>query len=89
VVKAGAEIFQEGWIQIGDDSLYGSPLVLALWIQKKFGNFDISGKIFPIIYSQFQKQCSSMSSRGNNILFCYFHCLYVIAYIHSVYGARV
>jgi hypothetical protein len=69
VVKAGAEIFQEGWIQIGDDSLYGSPLVLALWIQKKFENFDISGKIFLIIYSQFQKQCSSMSSRGNNIFF--------------------
>jgi hypothetical protein len=65
VVKAGAEIFQEGWIQIGDDSLFGSSLVLALWIQKKFGTSDISGKIFQIIYSQFQKQCSSMSPRGN------------------------
>jgi hypothetical protein len=65
LVEYGAKTSQEGWMKIGDDSMFGSPLLLAIWIQKKLGKSEISDKIFQIIFNDYEKQHSSMLSKGN------------------------
>jgi hypothetical protein len=69
LVEYGAKTSQEGWMKIGDDSMFGSPLLLAIWIQKKLGKSEISEKIFQIILNDYEKQYNSLLSKGN--LMCY------------------
>jgi hypothetical protein len=69
LVESGAKISQEGWIKIGDDSMFGSPLLLAIWIQKKIGKSEISEKIFQIILNDHKKQYNSLLSKGNLIYY--------------------
>jgi hypothetical protein len=64
LVESGANTSQEGWLKIGDDSLFGSPLLLAIWIQKKIGKSEVSEKVFQIIFNGYEKQKSSMLSKG-------------------------
>jgi hypothetical protein len=64
LLESGAETNQEGWMKIGDDSMFGSPLLLAIWLQKKFGKSEISEKIFKIICNDTEKQHSSMPPHG-------------------------
>jgi hypothetical protein len=68
LVESGAMTSQEGWMKIGDDSMFGSPLLLALWFQKKFGSSEVSEKIFQIIYHNYEKQYSSIFPKGILIL---------------------
>jgi hypothetical protein len=65
LIESGAKTSQEGWMKIGDDSMLGSPLLLAIWIQKKLGKSEISEKIFQIIFNDYEKQHSSMLCKGN------------------------
>jgi hypothetical protein len=65
LVESGAKTSQEGWMKIGDDSMFGSPLLLAIWIENKLGKSKISEKIFQIIFNDNEKQHSSMLSKGN------------------------
>jgi hypothetical protein len=69
LVESGANTSQEGWMKIGDDSIFGSPLLLAFWFQNKFGKSESSEKIFQIIFNDFEKQYSSMLSKGSLLFF--------------------
>jgi hypothetical protein len=69
LVESGANTSQEGWMKIGDDSIFGSPLLLAFWMQNKFGKSESSEKIFQIIFNDFEKQYSSMLSKGSLLFF--------------------
>jgi hypothetical protein len=64
LVESGAKTTQEGWMKIGDDSMFGSPLLLALWFQKKFGSTEFSGEILQIIFKDYEKQLSRLPSKG-------------------------
>jgi hypothetical protein len=64
LVESGAMTSQEGWMKIGDDSMFGSPLLLAIWFQRKIGESEISDKIFQIIFNDYEKQHSAMLSKG-------------------------
>jgi hypothetical protein len=65
LVESGAKTSQEGWMKIGDDSMFGSPLLLAIWFQRKIGESEISDKIFQIIFNDYEKQHSAMLCKGN------------------------
>ncbi len=52
-------------MKINDDSMFGSPLLLAIWLQKKFGKSEISEKIFKIICNDNEKKHSSMPPHGS------------------------
>jgi hypothetical protein len=65
LVEPGAKTSLEGWMKIGDDSMFGSPLLLAIWIQKIFGKSENSEKIFQIIFNDYEKQHSAMLCKGN------------------------
>ena len=65
LVESGAMTSQEGWMKIGDDSMFGSPLLLAIWFQKKIGKSENSEKIFQIIFNDYEKQHSAMLCKGN------------------------
>jgi hypothetical protein len=65
LVESGAKTFQEGWMKIGDESMFGSPLLLAIWIQKKLAKSEISEKIFQIIFNDYEQKHCSMLSKGN------------------------
>jgi hypothetical protein len=65
LVESGAKTSLEGWMKIGDDSMFGSPLLLAIWIQKKFGKSENSEKLFQIIFNDYKIQHSAMLSKGN------------------------
>jgi hypothetical protein len=65
LVESGAKTSQDGWMKIGDDSMFGSPILLAIWIQKKLGKSDVSEKIIQIIFNDYEKQHSYMLSKGN------------------------
>jgi hypothetical protein len=67
LVESGAKTSQEGWMKIGDDSMFGSPLLLAIWIENKFGKSKISEKIFQIIFNDNEKQYNSLLSKGKSI----------------------
>ncbi len=64
LVESGAKTSQEGWMKIGDDSMFGSPLLLAIWFQKNIGKSEISDKKFQIIFNDYEKQHSAMLSKG-------------------------
>jgi hypothetical protein len=70
LVESGAKTSQEGWMKIGDDSMFGSPLLLALWFQKKFGRLEFSGEILQIIFKEYEKQYNSLLSKGNLKAIC-------------------
>ena len=67
LVESGAKTSQEGWMKIGDESMFGSPLLLAIWIQKKIGKSELSEKIFQIILNDYEKQYNTLMSKGNSI----------------------
>ena len=67
LVESGAKTSQEGWMKIGDESMFGSPLLLAIWNQKKFGKSELSEKIFHIILNDYEKQYKNLMSKGNSI----------------------
>ncbi len=67
LVESGAKTSQEGWMKIGDDSMFGSPLLLAIWFQKSIGKSEISEKIFQIILNDYEKQYNTLMSKGNSI----------------------
>jgi hypothetical protein len=54
-------------MKIGGDSMFGSPLLLAIWIQKKIGKSELSEKIFKIILNAYKNQHNSLLSKGNSI----------------------
>jgi hypothetical protein len=67
LVESGANTSQEGWMKIGDDSMFGSPLLLAIWFLKSIGKSEISEKIFQIILNDNEKQYNSLLSKGKSI----------------------
>jgi hypothetical protein len=67
LVESGAKTSQEGWMKIGDESMFGSPLLLAIWNQKKIGKSELSEKIFQIILNDYEKQYNSLLSKGKSI----------------------
>ncbi len=54
-------------MKIGGDSMFGSPLLLAIWNQKKIGKSELSEKIFQIILNDYEKQYNSVLSKGKSI----------------------
>ncbi len=54
-------------MKIGDESMFGSPLLLAIWFQKKIGKSELSEKIFQIILKNYEKQYNSLMSKGKSI----------------------
>jgi hypothetical protein len=64
LVESGAKTSQEGWMKIGDDSMFGSPMLLALWFHLKFGSTEFSGEILQIIFKDYEKQLSRLPSKG-------------------------
>ncbi len=67
LVESGAKTSQEGWMKIGDESMFGSPLLLAIWFQKNIGKSEISEKIFQIIFKDYEKQYNTLMPKGNSI----------------------
>jgi hypothetical protein len=64
LVESGAKTSQEGWMKIGDDSMFGSPMLLALWFHLKFGSTEFSGEILQIIFKDYEQQLSRLPSKG-------------------------
>jgi hypothetical protein len=65
LVEPGAKTSLEGWMKIGDDSMFGSPLLLAFWFQEKFGRTEVSEQIFKIIFNGYEKLHNSMGPQGS------------------------
>ena len=71
LIESGANTSQKGWMQIGDESMFGSPLLLTVWFQEKFGSSETSDKIFQIIYNDYEKNHSLMATKGNCFQFIF------------------
>jgi hypothetical protein len=71
LIESGANTSQKGWMQIGDESMFGSPLLLTIWFQEKFGSSETSDKIFQIIYNDYEKNHSLMATKGNCFQFIF------------------
>jgi hypothetical protein len=64
LIDSGANITEAGWMQILDDQFFGTPLVLAHWIQNKPNGHLISDKILAIISNEHQRLYSNFHPRS-------------------------
>jgi hypothetical protein len=64
LIEIGAKVSEGGWMQILDDQFFGTPLVLAHWIQNKSNGHPMSEKILKIISKGHQQHCDNVHPKS-------------------------
>jgi hypothetical protein len=64
LIESGAKVSEAGWMQITDDQLFGTPLVLAHWLHIKPKGHLISEKILKTISNEHQRLYSNFPPKS-------------------------
>jgi hypothetical protein len=64
LIESGGQVTEAGWINVMDDQFFGTPLVLAYWIQSKSNGLPMSEKILSIISNEQKRLHNSFHPRS-------------------------
>jgi hypothetical protein len=60
LIESGAKASDAGWMQIMDDQIFGTPLVLAHWIKNKYNGHPMAENILNLISKENQRHCNNV-----------------------------